>query len=145
MGFATFRPLSENSLHATGSADIEARMNAPTDRSYDPPEPISLETIELELALQSQATVQAGFEGAVSRALEKAGGALLFHMRVDDGEATRWTAAVSIGAGQERQFLIVTIPAEGNVRIEPLDQSDEPLARIAPAFADVMERLGRAA
>lgn len=120
-------------------------MNAPTDPLPNPARATSLETIELELALQSQDTVQAGFEGAVRQALEKAGGALLFHMRVDDGEATRWTAAVSIGAGDERQFLIVTIPAEGSVRIEPLDQSDEPLARIAPAFAEVMERLSRAA
>ena len=120
-------------------------MNAPTEHLPDSAEAISLESIELELALQSQDTVQAGFEGAMRQALEKAGGALLYHMRVDDGEATRWTAAVSIGTGAERQFLIVTIPAEGNVRIDPLDQSDEPLARIAPAFVDVMERLREAA
>lgn len=119
-------------------------MNAPTERLPDPAAAISLETIGLELALQSQDTVQTGFEGAVRQALEKAGGTLLFHMRVDDGSATRWTAAVSIGAGDERQFLIVTIPADGNVRIEPLDQSDEPVARIAPAFADLMEKLSRA-
>lgn len=120
-------------------------MNAPTERFNDSATTISLETIELELALQSQDRVQAGFEGAVRQALAKAGGTLLFHMRLDDGDAARWTAAVSVGDGDQRQFLIVTIPAEGDVSIEPLDRSAEPLARIAPAFAEVMERLRPAA
>jgi hypothetical protein len=106
---------------------------------------VSLETIELELALQSQDTVQAGFEGALRQALDKAGGTLLFHMRVDDENGTHWTAAVSVGSGEDRQLLIVTIPSDGPARIEPTEESTEPLARIAPAFADVMEKLQHAA
>ena len=105
----------------------------------------SLETIELELALQFQDTAQHGFEGALRQALEKAGGALLFHMRVDNAAGTHWTAAVSVGTGEDRQVLIVTIPGDGPARIEPSEDSSEPLARIAPAFADVMERLRPAA
>ncbi len=105
----------------------------------------SLETIELELALQSQDTVQAGFEGALRQALEKAGGTLLFHMRVDDESGTHWTAAVSVGDGDDRQILIVTIPSDGPARIEPTESSPEPIARIAPAFAEVMDRLQHAA
>lgn len=116
-------------------------MNAPSDRLPDPNPILSLETIELELALQSQDTVQSGFEGALRQALEKAGGTLLFHMRVEEAGASRWTAAVSIGNGDDRQFLIVTIPGDGSPLIEPLEKSGEPIARIAPAFAEVMERL----
>ncbi len=119
-------------------------MNAPTEM-IDRDEAASLETIELELALQFQDTTQHGFEGALRQALEKAGGALLFHMRVDDADGTHWTAAVSVGSGEDRQLLIVTIPGDGPARIESSEDSSEPLARIAPAFADVMERLQPAA
>jgi len=115
-------------------------MNAPTDVSKENTA-VSLETIELELALQAQDTVQAGFEGALRQALDQAGGTLLFQMRVDDESGTRWTAAVSVGSGEDRQLLIVTIPSDGPARIEPMEESSEPIARIAPAFADVMERL----
>jgi hypothetical protein len=120
-------------------------MNAPTQDISDAVALLSLETIELELALQTQDTVQEGFEGALRQALEKAGGTLLFHMRVDEGETTRWTAAVSVGSGEDRKFLIVVIPSDGSVRVEPTSESAEPIARIAPAFADVMERLQQAA
>lgn len=120
-------------------------MDAPTEHLSDSSAAVSLETIELELALQSQDPVLPGFEGAVREALARAGGALLFHMRVDDAAAPHWTAAICMGAGEERQFFIVTIGADRDVRIEPLDQSAEPLARIAPAFADVMARLHEAA
>jgi len=117
-------------------------MNAPTEITKDV---VSLETIELELALQFQDTVQAGFEGALRQALEQAGGTLLFHMRVDDEQGTHWTAAVSVGSGEDRKLLIVTIPSEGPARIEPSESSHEPIARIAPAFVDVMDRLRQAA
>lgn len=117
-------------------------MNAPTDIRT---ETASLETIELELALQFQDTVQAGFEGALKQALERAGGTLLFHIRVDEEDGTHWTAAVSVGSGEDRKLLIVTIPSDGPARIEPMEESAEPIARIAPAFADVMERLQHAA
>lgn len=120
-------------------------MNAPTDVSKEATTAASLETIELELALQFQDTVQAGFEGALRQALEQAGGTLLFHMCVDNASDTHWTAAVAVGSGDHRQILIVTIPADGPPRIEPSESSAEPIARIAPAFVDVMDRLQQAA
>lgn len=118
-------------------------MNAPTDVSTE--DAATLETIELELALQFQDTVQTGFEGALRQALERSGGTLLFHMRVGDADGTHWTAAVSVGSGEDRQILIVTIPGDGPARVERTDRSKEPIARIAPAFADVMEKLRHAA
>jgi hypothetical protein len=120
-------------------------MDAPMTNTADSPPASSLEKIELELALQAQDTIHSGFENALRQALEKAGGVLLFHMRLEDGESSRWTAAVAVGQGEERQFLIVSIPSDGAARIQPLEESDDPIARIAPAFADVMERLQAAA
>src|SRR5690554_1297007 len=116
-------------------------MNAHIESSS---ETASLETVELELALQFQDTAQTGFEGALRQALDQSGGTLLFHMRVDGEDGTRWTAAVCVGSGGDRQILIVTIPSDGPARIEQTQDSAEPIARIAPAFADVMERLQQA-
>ena len=102
----------------------------------------SLESVEIELAFQTEDTVTAGFEQAVRHALEKAGGALLFHMR---GRASSdWVAAASVGTGPERQILLLTVSPEGELRVEPAEGSENPIARIAAPFADVMERLASA-
>jgi hypothetical protein len=105
----------------------------------------SLEIIELELALKHQDFIGLGFEGAVCRALASAGGALLFHMRMDGMAGCDWVAAVSIARGEERRYALVVQPADGGpLRVEDVDTSDIPLARITPAYAGLMEQLSRA-
>lgn len=105
----------------------------------NPTQSPSLESVEIELAFQTEDTISSGFEEAVRQALGKAGGALLFHMRARD--SSDWVAAASVGTGPDRQILLLTVSPEGELRVEPAEGSDNPIARIAAPFAEVMERL----
>ena len=118
-------------------------------REYLMDDGITLDAAELELALElnddvpgeSDAAAEPAGDYATSirQALDTTGGHLLFHMPAEDGAGE--VAAVAVGVGEERKVLMVTIPRDGEMRIVPSDRSPSPLARIAPSFADVMERL----
>lgn len=102
-----------------------------------------LEIVELELALRHQDFVDIGFEGAVMQALERIGGKMLFHMRMNGLADCDWVAAVSLDGGGERKVALVAQPIEGGpLRVEDAEASDLPVAGIARAYADVMRQLG---
>lgn len=92
----------------------------------------SLEAVELELVLQASADLEA--------ALERAGAKLLFRVHEGGRPDAPFSAAVAVGEGAERRFLIVRRPADGAVTVEPAETCGDPLARLAPSFAAVMER-----
>ena len=99
----------------------------------------SLETVEFELALHNQNLVSLGFEESIRAALEGTGGEMLFQMRLEDGDCQR-VAAVRIGNGDEREFALVIMPPGGGImRVEPVAQSSNPLARIAESYAGLMD------
>lgn len=106
----------------------------------------TLETIELELALQFQDFVEHGFEGSVARAVESVGGRLLFQMRLDGAQDCERVAAVSMPAGMEEKFALILLPRDGGApRVESAETSSNPLAGITAAYATLMDRLGAAA
>lgn len=109
-------------------------------------DPVLLEAVELELALQSAMPFAEGCESAVREALAKTGGALLFHMRPDADEPDRWVGAVLFGIDDDTRIGLVAISeTKGSVSVEMAEGSDSPLARIAPAYAEVLSRLQPAA
>ena len=95
---------------------------------------LSLEAAGLEIALQSSRPED------FARVLAGAGARLLFRMNTGVGEGGPYVAAVAVGEGAQREFLIVTRPAEGAVSVEPAVSSESPVARLAPSFVAVMER-----
>ena len=105
----------------------------------------SLEAVELELALQATSGTDTDFEKALGPALDEAGARLLFDIRMIGDNQNDYVAAVSVGEGDDRQFLIVTRPSSGSPSVELAETSQLPIARLAPAFADVMERWRAAA
>jgi hypothetical protein len=99
----------------------------------------SLETVEFELALHNQNLVSLGFEESIRAALEGTGGEMLFQMRLEDGDCQR-VAAVRIGSREEQEFALVIMPPGGGImRVEPVNQSSNPLARIAESYAGLMD------
>jgi hypothetical protein len=95
---------------------------------------LSLEAVELELALQLSDATQ------FDRVLADARATLLFAVHGADVADAPSVSAVVVGEGDNRQFLIVTRPPDGNVCVEDARTSRNPLARLAPSFAAVMER-----
>jgi hypothetical protein len=105
----------------------------------------SLEAVELELALQNQNLISLGFEESISTALNEIGGEMLFQMRLEREDCQR-IAAVRIGAGEQQQFALVIMPPGGGLmRVEPVEQSSNPLAIIAKSYAGLVDTLRAAA
>ncbi|TWG90645.1 hypothetical protein L598_006700000020 [Mesorhizobium sp. J18] len=116
-------------------------MHAPTP-DMPQSEVSSLELVELELALRHQDFIELGFEGSVRKALEHIGGTLLFHMRMNGMADCDWVAAVSLESPEERTLALVVQPTDGGpLRVEDVETSSIPVARIASAYAGLMDRL----
>jgi hypothetical protein len=86
------------------------------------------------------------FEEVVRGALEAVGGKLLFKMRVGADSEAHHAAAAAVGLGASRQFLLLTLPAQGGqLKVETTSRSSSPLARIAESYAGLMDVLKAAA
>ncbi|GLS30710.1 hypothetical protein SAMN04488498_13923 [Mesorhizobium albiziae] len=95
---------------------------------------------EIEAALQDQDIVGQDFERSLQTALATTGGTLLFQMRIDKDDTHEHVAAISIGTAKERRLFLVVQPADGGkLKLEPVETSDNPLARIAPAYAGLVD------
>lgn len=86
------------------------------------------------------------FEEVVRGALEAVGGTLLFKMKVGTDSEAHHAAAAAVGLGTSRQFLLLTLPAQGGqLKVETTSRSNSPLARIAESYAGLMDVLKAAA
>lgn len=108
-------------------------------------EPASLEAVELELALNLRDVSDEALDAAVQQALDAAGAVLLFQMRLAQDEDTRWVAAVATGDADDTRISIVTLKRNGETLVEPVEQSNSPIAAIAPAYAGLAIRWSHAA
>ncbi|WP_127519528.1 hypothetical protein [Mesorhizobium sp. Z1-4] len=104
------------------------------------------EAAGLQAALKAAAPFTDGCQTALETALAETDGFLLFQLRSEPEEDDRWVAAVMLGTGEKQSMNIVTmVIGDGSVTVETLDRSREPLARIVPAYADVLIHLRAAA
>jgi len=132
---AALEPAAEHDMVATPAAATEEPAAAGE----------SLEAVELELALHNQNLVSLGFEESIRTALTDIGGEMLFQMRIEQEDCQR-IAAVRIGRGEEQQFALVIMPPGGGLmRVEPVEQSSNPLARITESYAGLMDTFRAAA
>jgi hypothetical protein len=115
-------------------ADVMEPETAAAQQASD-----SLERVELELALHNQNVVSLGFEESIRTALDRIGGEILFQMRVENEDCQR-VAAVRLGQGNEAEFALVILPPGGGLmRVEPVAQSTNPVARITESYASLMD------
>jgi hypothetical protein len=100
-----------------------------------------------ELAPDKGETVtQDAFAEVVDGALEAVGGRLLFKMQVEADGQRQHVAAASVGDGDQRQFLLLTLPVDGGaLKVETAAKSTSPAAGIAAAYAGLMDVLQAAA
>ena len=105
----------------------------------------SLEAVQLEVVLHDQNLISLGFEEAIRMALKNIGGEMLFQMRVDR-EDCQLIAAVRIGIDEKQRFALVIMPPGGGLmRVEPVEQSSNPLALITKSYASLMDTFRAAA
>jgi hypothetical protein len=117
-------------------------MTAPAPEDIGIASALSMETVEFELALQLQSQPGKAFEAILADALRNVGGKLLFDMPSQPETSSGHVAAVSLPSGEERVLaLVVQSVEDGALSVEPAEQSANPVARIVPAYAGVMEHL----
>lgn len=86
------------------------------------------------------------FEEIVTEALDGVDGTILFKMRIDAEGDSEHVAAASVGIGDTRHFLILSLPvAGGQLRVEQAASSKSPVAGIAASYAGLAEALAAAA
>lgn len=105
--------------------------------------PISLEAVELELALQLQDIVSKGFEDSVQNAVEAAGYNFLFQFPAGHNDGHQRVAAISAGAGEERHILLVHLADDGEtLRVEAPNDDSSSIAEFAASYAGLMDYFG---
>lgn len=125
-----------------------AHETVPPALSPPPPAPptASLESVEMELSLGQREIDDLHFEAAIRETAEAVGGVLLFQMRIEDGAASRWVAAVAIGEDDTREIAVIDLPCGGgSVSVVPASESKLPIASIASAYAGLADCWGKAA
>ena len=118
-----------------------------SDRSVQIPSQMSitLEAVELELALQMQDVVSRGFENSVQSAVEAAGYRFLFQMPAGLDDGHQRVAAVSAGDGEDRHILLVHLGDDGEtLRVEAPEDDANSIAEFAASYAGLMDCLNRA-
>lgn len=79
------------------------------------------------------------FDEALSRVLSSAGGEVLFRFAGDAAEGDK-VAAVRLGEGEARLIALVILPPHGApLRVEPAEESANPLAPLAKSYASLVD------
>jgi hypothetical protein len=104
--------------------------------------PVSLETAELELALQMQDVVGQGFDSAVRHALDTLGGSMLFDMPGSPLPGYQRVAVASTGIGDERRVFLIHLGEDGSsINVEDAENDTTSLAGFAASYLNLMDRL----
>lgn len=99
-----------------------------------------------DLVPEDRTVSQEEFAEVVEGALEAVGGRLLFKMQTGPEGERLHVAAASLGDGESRQFLLLTLPVEGGpLKVETATSSKNPVAKITAAYAGLMDVLKVAA
>lgn len=115
-----------------------------TDQSLDISAklPVTLEAVELELALQMQDVISRGFVDSVQDAVEAAGYQFLFQFPSGLGNGNQRVAAVSAGTGDERHILLVHLDEDGEtLKVEAPNSNSGSIADFAASYAGLMDAL----
>jgi hypothetical protein len=99
-----------------------------------------------ELTPPGKGVSQEEFAEVVAGALEAVGGRLLFKMEIGTEGERQHLAAASVGEGERRQFLLLSLPVGGGkLKVESAASSENPVANITAAYAGLMDVLQAAA
>lgn len=85
---------------------------------------VSLEVVEIELALGAQDIVADGFEGVLQKAAQLVSGALMFNIRAPESSDHQRIAAISISDGSTDHTVFVLLANDGTTLTVTADRSE---------------------
>lgn len=101
---------------------------------------VSLEVVEIELALGAQDIVADGFEGALRKAADLVGGELIFNIRAPEDSDQQRIAAISVSDGAAEQMVFVMLGNDGTSLTVTSEQGENTLlSKLGQDFAAVMK------
>ncbi|TDQ35888.1 hypothetical protein [Phyllobacterium brassicacearum] len=101
---------------------------------------VSLEVVEIELALGAQDIVADGFEGALRKAADLVGGELIFNIRAPEDSDQQRIAAISVSDGAVEQMVFVMLGNDGTSLTVTSEQGENTLlSKLGQDFAAVMK------
>lgn len=116
------------------SADGEGAVSSAIDE----------DALSEDLAESLDLEMENDFGALVRSAAAKIGGEILFE--VENVPDSGHVAAVSMGAGEQRRFVLVIQPSDGSpLRVEPAEESVNPLAALAESYAGLVDAYKKAA
>lgn len=103
---------------------------------------VSLEVVEIELALGAQDIVADGFEGALQKAADLVNGEVIFNIRAPEDSDQQRIAAISVSDGSTEQMVFVMLGNDGTSLTVTSEQSENTLLnQLGKDFAAVMKGL----
>ena len=140
-----YGPFMPASAQTTGHAPTAFRRSGNVARPQSPqhPDPLALDLVELDLALDLSDIADRGFCDAVRDAAKKIGGEFLFDLPASGlvGDAQR-IALVCLSRDNGGRYGVVLLSADGDrVRTMEADEATDGLVQFAKAFVSVLEKL----
>jgi hypothetical protein len=86
----------------------------------------------------SMATARAEFDEAIRNVLSSSGGELLFRVP-SQADGAEEIAAVRLGKGGAQLLALVILPQGAPLRVEPVDDSANPLAPVVRSYATLID------
>jgi len=103
---------------------------------------VSLEVVEIELALGAQDIVADGFEGALQKAAELVNGEVIFNIRAPEDSDQQRIAAISVSDGTTDQTVFVMLGNDGTSLTVTSEQDETTLLnKLGTDFAAIMKGL----
>jgi hypothetical protein len=102
---------------------------------------VSLEVVEIELALGAQDIVADGFEGALRKAADLVGGEVIFNIRAPENSDQQRIAAISVSDGTTDQTVFVMLGNDGTSLTVTTDQPETAApSKLGMDFAALIKR-----
>lgn len=141
-------PQAEDAVVPTEAAAVPAEAAVVEEAMVQADEtlssPVDEEALGEDLAESLDLEMERDFGAIVRTAVDKIGGEILFE--VENVPESGHVAAVSMGAGEARRFVLVIQPSDGSpLRVEPAEESASPLAALAESYAGLVDAYKKAA
>ncbi len=130
---------SQDAADAPETDDEATQRVSAAARTAEEGDPSEGNAGSLDTEAANAAFDPAAFDEALKQVLSSAGGELLFRFTEDSAIGEK-IAAVRLGDGEARLIALVILPPHGDpLRVEPVEESANPLAALAKSYASLID------
>ncbi|MGH6760483.1 MAG: hypothetical protein ACRECW_02680 [Phyllobacterium sp.] len=122
--------------------NMDPHIEEKADTAASAPAPITLEAVEVELALNMQDILADGFEGALRKAADIVHGEILFNMPAPADHYAQRIGAIAVPNGSVDQVVFVTLARDGTtLAVSSEDERNASFKSLGQNLAAIMRGL----